>query len=144
MQPSAGQIGSSGEWREGVPAGREPASEAHEITAHCPKRKSESYYHNHPLRFAQSVNPAHKQNLASRPVRPLATYGKLLFNIVASFAEFEHDLVAERTKDGVAAAKARGRMGGRKVSYTPLQAKTARTMKATGEHTPRRSGGHWA
>jgi DNA invertase Pin-like site-specific DNA recombinase len=63
------------------------------------------------------------------------TYGKLLFNIVAAFAEFEHDLMLERTRDGLAAAKARGKLGGRPPSYTPLQAKTARTMKATGEHT---------
>lgn len=68
------------------------------------------------------------------------TYGKLLFNIIASFAEFEHDLMLERTRDGLAAAKARGRMGGRKVSYTPLQAKTARSMKATGEHTAEEIG----
>jgi DNA invertase Pin-like site-specific DNA recombinase len=60
------------------------------------------------------------------------TYGKLLFNIV--------DLMLERTKDGLAAARARGRMGGRKVSYTPLQARTARTMKATGEHTAEEIG----
>ena len=63
------------------------------------------------------------------------TYGKLLFNIVASFAEFEHDLIVERTRDGLAAARARGKLGGRPVTYTPLQARTARTMKATGEHT---------
>jgi DNA invertase Pin-like site-specific DNA recombinase len=61
--------------------------------------------------------------------------GKLMFHMLAAIAEFEHDLMLERTKDGLAAAKARGRMGGRKVSYTPLQAKTARSMMATKEHT---------
>jgi DNA invertase Pin-like site-specific DNA recombinase len=68
------------------------------------------------------------------------TYGKLLFNIVASFAEFEHDLMLERTRDGLAAARSRGRLGGRKVSYTPLQAKTARSMMATKEHTAEEVG----
>jgi DNA invertase Pin-like site-specific DNA recombinase len=68
------------------------------------------------------------------------TYGKLLFNIVASFAEFEHDLMLERTRDGLAAARARGRLGGRKVSYTPLQARTARTMMASREHTAEEVG----
>ena len=61
--------------------------------------------------------------------------GKLLFHVLASIAEFERDIIAERTKEGLKAARARGRVGGRPVSYTPLQAKTACAMKATGEHT---------
>ena len=39
--------------------------------------------------------------------------GKLLFHILGSLAEFERDLVRERTNAGLAAARARGRMGGR-------------------------------
>jgi DNA invertase Pin-like site-specific DNA recombinase len=39
--------------------------------------------------------------------------GKLVFHIFASLAEFERDLVRERTLAGLAAARARGRMGGR-------------------------------
>jgi len=61
--------------------------------------------------------------------------GTFLFHVLASVAEFERDLIAERTMEGLKAARARGRVGGRKISYTPLQAKTARAMMATREHT---------
>lgn len=40
--------------------------------------------------------------------------GQLMFNIFASFAQFERDLIRERTVAGIAAARARGRCGGRK------------------------------
>lgn len=40
--------------------------------------------------------------------------GKLFFTMVAAFAEFERELMRSRTMDGLAAARARGRLGGRK------------------------------
>lgn len=39
--------------------------------------------------------------------------GQMMFNIFAAFAQFERDLISERTRAGLAAAKARGRKGGR-------------------------------
>ena len=39
--------------------------------------------------------------------------GKLIFGIFASLAEFERDLISERTRAGLASARARGRKGGR-------------------------------
>lgn len=39
--------------------------------------------------------------------------GKLMFNVFASLAEFERDLIRERTQAGLKAARARGRVGGR-------------------------------
>ena len=39
--------------------------------------------------------------------------GKLMFNIMASMAEFERDLIRERTKAGLEAARSRGKKGGR-------------------------------
>ena len=39
--------------------------------------------------------------------------GKLLFTLMSALAQFERDVIAERTKEGLKFAKARGRMGGR-------------------------------
>jgi DNA invertase Pin-like site-specific DNA recombinase len=39
--------------------------------------------------------------------------GKLLFTILSSLAQFERDVLVERTQEGLAAARARGRNGGR-------------------------------
>jgi DNA invertase Pin-like site-specific DNA recombinase len=51
--------------------------------------------------------------------------GRLLLNIFASLAEFERDIIHERTKAGLSAAKARGRSGGRKKGLTPEAMKKA-------------------
>ena len=56
--------------------------------------------------------------------------GKLIFHVFAALAEFERDLIGERTKAGLTAARARGRRGGRKPALTPKQAALARSMKA--------------
>jgi len=45
--------------------------------------------------------------------------GKLVANLMASLAEFEHDLLRERVRSGVAAAKARGQRFGRRAGYRP-------------------------
>jgi len=47
------------------------------------------------------------------PIDTTTPQGKLTFNIFASLAEFERDIIKERTKAGLDAAKARGRLGGR-------------------------------
>jgi DNA invertase Pin-like site-specific DNA recombinase len=39
--------------------------------------------------------------------------GKLIFHIFSALAEFERDLIQERTQAGLKAARARGKMGGR-------------------------------
>jgi DNA invertase Pin-like site-specific DNA recombinase len=45
-----------------------------------------------------------------------------------AIAEFQHALTAERTRDGLAAVRARGRSGGQKPKLTPRQAKIAQAM----------------
>ncbi|MGH3147341.1 MAG: recombinase family protein [Rubrobacter sp.] len=45
--------------------------------------------------------------------------GKLIANLIACLAEFEHDLLRERVRSGVAAAKARGQRFGRQPGYRP-------------------------
>jgi DNA invertase Pin-like site-specific DNA recombinase len=54
--------------------------------------------------------------------------GKLVFHIFASMAEFERDLIRERTNAGLKAARARGRVGGRPKALTPEKAKQAQTL----------------
>lgn len=48
------------------------------------------------------------------PIDTTSSQGRLVFNIFASLAEFERDLIIERTQAGLSAARARGRLGGRK------------------------------
>ncbi|BBB57278.1 transposase [Candidatus Megaera polyxenophila] len=47
--------------------------------------------------------------------------GRLIFSIFASLAEYERELISERTKAGLASARARGRKGGRKYKMTPTK-----------------------
>ena len=49
--------------------------------------------------------------------------GKLVFHIFAALAEFERNLIRERTNAGLAAARARGRLGGRKKSLNAKERK---------------------
>ncbi|MEV4180159.1 recombinase family protein [Streptosporangium canum] len=61
--------------------------------------------------------------------------GKLIFHIFAALAEFERDLIRDRTEAGLAAARARGRVGGRKRALSPVQVDVARTMHESRKHT---------
>lgn len=47
------------------------------------------------------------------PIDTTTPQGRLIFNIFASLAEFERDIIKERTNAGLSAARARGRLGGR-------------------------------
>ncbi|WNM27355.1 recombinase family protein [Demequina capsici] len=61
--------------------------------------------------------------------------GRLLFNVLGMVAEFEADLIRARTREGMAVAKAKGRLKGRKPKLTAAQRKHLVEMHATGEHT---------
>lgn len=61
--------------------------------------------------------------------------GTLFFHLFGAFAQFERDLIRERTAAGLTAARARGRVGGRKPALSPKQVKVARDLYAGGEHT---------
>ena len=64
--------------------------------------------------------------------------GTLIFHVFGALAEFERDLIRERTTAGLAAARARGRKGGRPraTAFTdPKQAALARALYADGRHS---------
>lgn len=54
--------------------------------------------------------------------------GKLIFHVFAALSEFERSLIQERTKAGLAAARARGRKGGRPKKLTRDQIRKAKAM----------------
>ena len=58
--------------------------------------------------------------------------GRLLFHICASIADFERDLIRERTQAGLEAARAKGRVGGRPRQMTPDKVTAVRELLATG------------
>lgn len=59
--------------------------------------------------------------------------GMLLFNICAAFSEMERELIRERVKAGVEAAKAKGRKGGRPKALTKEKEDKLRRLKNSGE-----------
>lgn len=58
--------------------------------------------------------------------------GRLLLHVLGAVAEFERSLIVERTHAGLAAAKARGRTGGRPVEVTPDKVSAAKLLIANG------------
>jgi DNA invertase Pin-like site-specific DNA recombinase len=59
------------------------------------------------------------------PIDTTSSQGRLVFNIFASLAEFERDLIIQRTQAGLSAARARGRKGGRPKGLTGAAEKKA-------------------
>lgn len=68
--------------------------------------------------------------LTGAPIDTTSKEGKLMFSIFAGLAEFERDLIVERTRAGLAAARARGRVGGRKPSMTRAKLRRAQAAMA--------------
>lgn len=58
--------------------------------------------------------------------------GTLIFHLFGALAQFERDLIRERTRAGLKAAEARGRKGGRKPSVTPDKLVRAQALVASG------------
>ena len=61
--------------------------------------------------------------------------GRLVMHVFGALAEFECEMIRERTRAGLAAARARGRKGGRPSKMTPDKTKVAKQMLAAGEYT---------
>ena len=65
------------------------------------------------------------------------TSGKLIFHLFAALAEFERDVIRERTNAGLAAARARGRLGGRPKGVDEQKRKAALALKRDPSYTVR-------
>ncbi len=63
---------------------------------------------------------------------PTDPMGKMFFNIVATFAEFESDLIRMRTREGMAIARANGKLRGKQPKLSEKQQKELGRMHATG------------
>ena len=61
--------------------------------------------------------------------------GRLVFHLFGALAEFERDLIRDRTLAGLAAAKSRGRTGGRPPVMTPTKLAAAQQMHASGQYS---------
>lgn len=64
----------------------------------------------------------------SEKIETSSAAGKLIFHVFASLAEFERNLIRERTRAGLDAARARGRLGGRKPSLDAKQINEIRVL----------------
>ena len=56
---------------------------------------------------------AHIKSLKEAWIDTTTPQGKFMFTIFAGISQFERDLISQRTKEGLASARARGRIGGR-------------------------------
>jgi len=61
--------------------------------------------------------------------------GKMFFNILATFAEFESDLIRMRTREGMAIARAKGKLRGKQPKLSDKQQKELARMHATGNYS---------
>lgn len=97
-------------------------------------------------RLARSVPDARAigDSLAARGVKlqlgasvhdPNDPLGKLFFNILATFAEFEADLIRMRTREGMAIARAKGKLRGKQPKLNDRQQRELRRMHDTGEYS---------
>lgn len=68
--------------------------------------------------------------LTGAPIDTSTKEGKLMFAIFSGLAEFERDLLIERTKAGLASARARGRVGGRPPTMTKSKLRRAQAAMA--------------
>jgi len=97
-------------------------------------------------RLARSVPDARAigDSLVARDVKlslggtiydPADPMGKMFFNILATFAEFEVDLLRMRTREGMAIARAKGRLRGKQPKLSARQQAHLVQLHQSGQHT---------
>ncbi len=97
-------------------------------------------------RLARSVPDAHaiadaliargvKLALGASVYDPADPMGKMFFNVLATFAEFEADLIRMRTREGMAVARAKGKLRGKQPKLSDKQQKELCRMHDTGDYS---------
>ena len=76
-----------------------------------------------------------KLSLGGQVYDPADPMGKMFFNILATFAEFEVDLLRMRTREGMAVARAKGKLRGKQPKLSARQQPELGRMDATGDYT---------
>lgn len=75
--------------------------------------------------------------LDNQTIDTTSSHGKLMLNIFGALAEYERDLIRERTNVGLAAARARGRNGGRPKLLSGAKVTRAKELHAAGNMSPK-------
>jgi len=73
--------------------------------------------------------------LGSQIYDPNDPMGKMFFNVLATFAEFEVDLLRMRTREGMAVARAKGKLKGRQPKLSTKQQSELKKMHKAGNHS---------
>jgi DNA invertase Pin-like site-specific DNA recombinase len=71
----------------------------------------------------------------TEPIDTTTAAGRMMMQMIGSFAEFERAMIRERTRAGLAAARAEGRIGGRPPKLRPNQVKEIQAMVSSGRKT---------
>jgi len=89
----------------------------------------------------ETINALHEKKVGfvsvQESIDTTTSGGKLIFHVFGALAEFERELIRERTNAGLASARSRGRMGGRPKAMTTRQIQMAKTMLADSHTTIR-------
>ena len=75
-----------------------------------------------------------KLSLGGQVYVPADPMGKMFFNILATFAQFEVDLLRMRTREGMAVARAKGKLRGKQPKLSARQQRELARMAATGDY----------
>jgi len=84
----------------------------------------------HALRSMIQDNPGRIYKSLTENIDTTTSGGKLIFHIFGALAEFERDIIKERTNAGLEAARTRGKLGGRPKALSPEKIKLARKLYA--------------
>lgn len=87
----------------------------------------------------EAIEQLHEREIGFRSlteaIDTTTSAGRMQFHIFGALAEFEREIIRERTRAGLAAARARGRLGGRPPALSPEKLAAVRVMRAQKNQT---------